>query len=156
MTASDTLKWMKEEKIFQHWILPEQGLNRGTRYKNHVPGNAPEFNALNTNLNRNIHSAVLEHVSYTASLNKTDKRKFSVSNPQQQDSAYLHLWDPSLQLRLGWDAGVPISHRIVEDMAWISDYSILKQYSVWGIVVHGCGTHRGCRNEKRDIRETRG
>eukprot|EP00957_Ditylum_brightwellii_P124837 9515839-Ditylum_brightwellii.AAC.1 len=95
---------MKEEKILQHWILPEQGLNRGTRYENCVPGNASEFNAFNSNLNCDIHSAVLEHVSYTASLNKMDKRKFSVSTPQQQDSVFLHLWDPSHQLRLGWEA----------------------------------------------------
>eukprot|EP00957_Ditylum_brightwellii_P182877 13929998-Ditylum_brightwellii.AAC.1 len=68
---------MKEEKILQHWILPEQGLNRGMRYENHVPGNAPEFNALDSNLNHDIHSEVLEHVSYKASLNKTDKQQFS-------------------------------------------------------------------------------
>ena len=156
MTASDTLKWMKEEKILQHWILPEQGLNRGTSYENCIPGNAPEFNALDSSLNRNIHSVVLEHVLFTASFNKTDKQKFSVSTPRQQDSAYLCLWDPSLQLSLGWDAGVTGSHRIVEDMAQSRDDSILKQYSVWGIVIHGCGTCRGDRNEKRDIGETRG
>eukprot|EP00957_Ditylum_brightwellii_P180702 13765828-Ditylum_brightwellii.AAC.1 len=61
MTASDTLKWMKEEKIFQYWILPEQGLNRGTWYENCIPGNAPELNALDSNLNCDIYSVVLEH-----------------------------------------------------------------------------------------------
>eukprot|EP00957_Ditylum_brightwellii_P019389 1462687-Ditylum_brightwellii.AAC.1 len=61
MTASDTLKWTEEEKILYHWILPEQGLNRGTWYENRVPGNAPEFNALDSNPNCDIHSAVLEH-----------------------------------------------------------------------------------------------
>eukprot|EP00957_Ditylum_brightwellii_P021710 1637713-Ditylum_brightwellii.AAC.1 len=61
MTASDTLKWMKGEKILQHWVLPEQGLNRGIQYENYFPGSAPEFNALDSNLKHDIHSAVLEH-----------------------------------------------------------------------------------------------
>eukprot|EP00957_Ditylum_brightwellii_P060900 4622605-Ditylum_brightwellii.AAC.1 len=156
MAASDILTWMKEEKILQHWILPEQGLNRGIWYENRIQGNAPEFNALDSNLNCSIHNVVLEHVSYTASLNKTDKQKFSVSTPKQQGSAYLCLWDPSLQLRLGWDAGAPSLHKVVEDMVQIMDDSILKQYSIQGIVVHGCGTRRGHMNEKRDIGEIRG
>eukprot|EP00957_Ditylum_brightwellii_P010618 804043-Ditylum_brightwellii.AAC.2 len=77
--------------ILKHWILPEKNLNKGTCYENHVPGNAPELNTLDSNLNRDIHCAVLEHVSYTASLKQTDKKKYSVSTPKHQDSAYLKL-----------------------------------------------------------------
>eukprot|EP00957_Ditylum_brightwellii_P070085 5323055-Ditylum_brightwellii.AAC.1 len=100
---------MEEKGILKHWILPEQGLNKGTRYKNAPTGNAPEFNALDSNCNRNIHCTVLEHISHTAILQNTDRWKFTVSMPKRQDNAYLRLWDPSLQLShpMGWEAGVP-------------------------------------------------
>eukprot|EP00957_Ditylum_brightwellii_P158991 12101226-Ditylum_brightwellii.AAC.1 len=62
--------------------------------------------------------------------------KFSVSTVKQQDRAYLRLWDPELQQRLGWEAGVPSSKRIVEDMAQIAEYSIPNRYSVRRVVVH--------------------
>ena len=145
MTAKSTIDWMEKEKMLKHWILPEQGLNDGTRYSKAPVGNAPELNALDSKCNRDIHCAVLEHSSYTAHLAQTDKQKFSVSTPLRQDSAYLRLWDPELQVTKGKDAGVPSSRRIVEDMHRISNYSVLKRYSVRGVVVHGCGTRRGRR-----------
>eukprot|EP00957_Ditylum_brightwellii_P099710 7595857-Ditylum_brightwellii.AAC.1 len=52
--------------------------------------------------------------------------------PKRQDSAYLKLWNPELQLTLGWEAGVPKSTQIVEDMV---------------LVVHSCGTRRGHRQD---------
>eukprot|EP00957_Ditylum_brightwellii_P181095 13795124-Ditylum_brightwellii.AAC.1 len=89
---------MEEKGILKHWILPEQGLNKGTQYKNAPTGAAPEFNALGINCNHDIHCTVLEHVSHTAILQNTDERKFIVSTPKRQDHAYLRLWGPSLQL----------------------------------------------------------
>eukprot|EP00957_Ditylum_brightwellii_P079412 6038688-Ditylum_brightwellii.AAC.1 len=97
-----------------------------------MPGNALEFNALDSNFNHNIHCTVLEHVSYTASLHLTNKQQFSVGTVKQQDRAYLRLWDPELQQRLGWEAGVPSLKRILEDMAQIAEYFIPKRYSVRG------------------------
>eukprot|EP00957_Ditylum_brightwellii_P204773 15340815-Ditylum_brightwellii.AAC.1 len=70
---------MEEINIIKHWILPEQKLNKGTRYKNSMPGNAPEFNALDSNLNHNTHCDILKHVSYTSSSYLADEQKFSVS-----------------------------------------------------------------------------
>eukprot|EP00957_Ditylum_brightwellii_P170914 13008655-Ditylum_brightwellii.AAC.1 len=139
------MEWMEEVDIKKHWILPKWGLNKGMCYDNRVPGNAPEFNALDSNLNCDIHCAVLEHCSHTAQLAQTDKQKFSVSTPLRQDSAYLRLWDPELQATKGKDAGVPSLRRIDEDMTCISNYSVLKRYSVRGVIVHGCGTCRGRR-----------
>eukprot|EP00957_Ditylum_brightwellii_P100685 7673287-Ditylum_brightwellii.AAC.1 len=109
---------MQQENILKHWILPEQGLNKGMRYEKAYPCNAPELNALDSNCNRDIHCAVLEHVCITSTMNKNDKQKFSVSSPKLQDNAYLMLWDPQLQTThsMGWEAGVPSSKRIVEDM----------------------------------------
>ena len=147
MTAKETKQWMNEQGILKHWILPELGLNKGTRYEDRVPGNAPEFNALDSNCNRDIHCAVLEHVSYTAALDQTNDSKFSVSTPNRQDSAYLRLWDPELQRShpMGVEAGVPSSRRILEDMDRIVSYSIKKRFEVRGVVVNGCGTRRGRR-----------
>eukprot|EP00957_Ditylum_brightwellii_P096989 7385871-Ditylum_brightwellii.AAC.1 len=122
--------------ILKHWILPEKNLNKGTCYDICVPGNAPELNTLDSNLNCNIHCAVLEYVSYTASLKQPDTQKYSVSTPDCQNSAYLKLWNQELQLILGWKAGVPSSTRILEDMVRITEYSILKQFYACRMVVH--------------------
>eukprot|EP00957_Ditylum_brightwellii_P106953 8159977-Ditylum_brightwellii.AAC.1 len=46
MTSKETIDWMKKKDILKHWILPEKGLNKGTRYAMAPPGNAPELNAL--------------------------------------------------------------------------------------------------------------
>eukprot|EP00957_Ditylum_brightwellii_P188544 14353930-Ditylum_brightwellii.AAC.1 len=122
---------MEEKGILKHWILPEQGLNKGT------------------NCNRAIHCAVLEHISHTATLQTTDKQKFTVSMPKRQDYAYLRLWDPSFQLShpMGWEAGVPSLKQILEDIDCTPNYLILKQIEARGAVVHGCGTHRGLRED---------
>eukprot|EP00957_Ditylum_brightwellii_P059805 4540625-Ditylum_brightwellii.AAC.1 len=61
MTANGTVNWMREKRILKHWILPEQGLNKGIRYKNSPPGNAPEFNVLNSNCNCDVRCAIQEH-----------------------------------------------------------------------------------------------
>ena len=96
MTSRETIEWMADQNILQHWILPQQSLNKGTQYENAPPGNVPELNALDSNCNRDIHCAVLEHVAMTANMDKEDTRKFSVNSPLRQDDAYLRLWDPSL------------------------------------------------------------
>eukprot|EP00957_Ditylum_brightwellii_P016269 1223790-Ditylum_brightwellii.AAC.1 len=41
-------------------------------------------------------------------------------------------------------------------MTRIVDYSILKCYFVRGVVIHGCGTHRGCRDKGNTPVEKRG
>eukprot|EP00957_Ditylum_brightwellii_P019576 1476234-Ditylum_brightwellii.AAC.1 len=55
MMAHEAMKLMEEEGILKHWILPEKQSNKGMCYKNHVPESTPEFNALNSNINRDIH-----------------------------------------------------------------------------------------------------
>eukprot|EP00957_Ditylum_brightwellii_P135920 10367183-Ditylum_brightwellii.AAC.1 len=49
---------------------------------------------------------------------------------------------------MGWEAGVPSLRRILEDMAHIPNYSILKRLQARGAVVHRCGSCRGRRNDK--------
>ena len=65
---------MGKENILKHWILPQEGLNKGTRYENAPPGNAPELNALDSNLNQDIHCAVLEHASITSTMSATNEK----------------------------------------------------------------------------------
>eukprot|EP00957_Ditylum_brightwellii_P016540 1243649-Ditylum_brightwellii.AAC.1 len=48
---------------------------------------------------------------------------------------------------MGWEAGVPSLKRILEDMDCIPNYSTLKQIEARGVVVHGCGTCRGYRED---------
>eukprot|EP00957_Ditylum_brightwellii_P096831 7374127-Ditylum_brightwellii.AAC.1 len=66
------MHWMQQEGILKHWILPEQGLNSGTQFANTPTGNAPKFNALDSNCNCDIHRTVLRHVSHTAHLQNTN------------------------------------------------------------------------------------
>eukprot|EP00957_Ditylum_brightwellii_P116150 8860525-Ditylum_brightwellii.AAC.1 len=61
MTAADNIKWMRKKGILKHCIMLEQGLNKGTRFENSPTCNAPEFNALDSNCNRDVHCAVQEH-----------------------------------------------------------------------------------------------
>eukprot|EP00957_Ditylum_brightwellii_P193607 14743571-Ditylum_brightwellii.AAC.1 len=44
---------------------------------------------------------------------------------------------------MGWQAGVPSSKRIIEDMTRIREYSIMKRFQARGCVVAGYGTCRG-------------
>eukprot|EP00957_Ditylum_brightwellii_P198095 15092260-Ditylum_brightwellii.AAC.1 len=125
MISSKTVNWTQQEGIVKHWILPEQGLNSGTQYANTPSGNAPKFNALDSNCNCDIHCTCLEHVSHTAHLQNTYEWKFLTSH--------------------GWKTGVPSSKQILEDLQHIPSYSILKQIKARGAIVHGCRTCRGHR-----------
>eukprot|EP00957_Ditylum_brightwellii_P175700 13378142-Ditylum_brightwellii.AAC.1 len=55
------------KNILKHWILPDQGLTKGTCYEQAPLGNAPELNALDSNCNRDIHCAVQEHAGVPSS-----------------------------------------------------------------------------------------
>ena len=48
MTSKSCIKCMKStifegKTLFERWLLPINGANTGTRYKNKVVGNSPEF-----------------------------------------------------------------------------------------------------------------
>eukprot|EP00957_Ditylum_brightwellii_P015120 1140045-Ditylum_brightwellii.AAC.1 len=49
---------------------------------------------------------------------------------------------------MGWEAGVPLLRRILQDMTCIPNYSILKGLQARGAVVHGCGSRRGRTNDE--------
>ena len=39
MTCADSIAWMKKEGIYKHWLLPCNGLNKGTDYSDKPTGN---------------------------------------------------------------------------------------------------------------------
>eukprot|EP00957_Ditylum_brightwellii_P196116 14943062-Ditylum_brightwellii.AAC.1 len=145
MATKETLHWMAEQNILRHWILPGQGLNKGTHDKYCPSGNSLDLNALDSNCNQDTHCTVLKHVYITATLKGTDKCKFSVSTLRKQDNTYLFIWEQSLQIihPMQWEAGVPSLKRIMEDMNHIQDHSVTRQFQARGYVVNGCGTCRG-------------
>eukprot|EP00957_Ditylum_brightwellii_P083396 6339117-Ditylum_brightwellii.AAC.1 len=55
------------------------------------------MNALDANLNKDIHDDVRHHVSKMRTLPDDDTQKFSIMAEKKGVSAYLHLLDPSLQ-----------------------------------------------------------
>ena len=50
-------------------------------------------------------------------------------------------------MKFGWEAGIPSLERIVEDMNRIYDYTALKIFSVRRVVIQGCGSRRGRRDD---------
>ena len=148
MMSAKNRRWMAEQGILKHQILPENGLNANIKgYKERIPGNQPELNALDSNCNQDVHSAANKHVTFTATAKKDDPWKFSLSTPKEMDRTYLQLFDPDLQVKFGWEPGIPSSKRIVEDMNQIFDYTALKIFSARGVVIRGCGSHRGRRDD---------
>ena len=61
MTEKDTIKWMKENNYFHHWLLPMNGLQDGTPYDGRPVVNSPEFMPLDNSLNRDILQSLRFH-----------------------------------------------------------------------------------------------
>ena len=98
MTSKECIKWMKSTifkgiLIFNRWLLPEKGLNKGTRYEETVVGNYPEFMPLDNSLNRDIRATHDMHCMYTNHLHKEDHRRFSKATPNLIDRGIRRIWD---------------------------------------------------------------
>jgi hypothetical protein len=109
---------MMDTGMMARWIMPEQGLNKGRKYENKLIGDCPEMNALDANLNKDIHDGVRRHISITRSLPDDDPRKFSMMTQKKGAHSYLRLWDPAHQL-IDVEHGIPSSTRIIQDMETI-------------------------------------
>ena len=81
MTAKSTVQWMKQKNYYKRWLIPQNGLNAGTRYENRPVGNRPEFMPLDNSLNADIQYSLSLHCALTAHLNDEDDRKFSMRTP---------------------------------------------------------------------------
>ena len=93
MTAKETMQWMREKGYLKHWVLPEQGLNAGTRFEGRPVGNSPEMMPLDCSLNNDTHEDVRKHIGLTRNLPKNDPRKFSLATPKQGMRAYKRVWN---------------------------------------------------------------
>mmetsp|Transcript_28139 Transcript_28139/g.41539 ORF Transcript_28139/g.41539 Transcript_28139/m.41539 type:complete len:152 (-) Transcript_28139:13-468(-) len=123
---------MTEAGIIKRLIMPENGLNRGLNYENKLVGDCPEMNALDANLNKDIHDAVCRHVSMTRRLLDNDPRKFSMMTQKKGAHAYLRLWDPALQ-DTNVEHGVPSSTHIIEDVVRIHNETYMRIHMARGV-----------------------
>ena len=72
---------MKEKGYYKKWLIPQNGCNGGTIYKNRPVGNSPESMPLDNNLNNDIQTCLLLHCAITAHLPNDDLRKFIMATP---------------------------------------------------------------------------
>jgi len=80
MTAADTRAWMEEKGYLKHWLLPQLGLLKGTRYEHKLPGDSPELMPMDSTLNKDIDDSAKRHVAVTRHItDKNDHRKFSLA-----------------------------------------------------------------------------
>ena len=75
MTCADSIQWMKQEGINKHWLLPIEGLNKGTEYSDKPTGNSPEFMPLDCSLFQDLYLALSRHITCTGCLDKNDPKK---------------------------------------------------------------------------------
>eukprot|EP00957_Ditylum_brightwellii_P086250 6563545-Ditylum_brightwellii.AAC.1 len=93
---------MEQTGILKRWILPEEGLSKKEKYEDRLIGSCPEINALDANLNKDIHDGVCRHVSKTYTLADYDTQKFSIMTEKKGASAYFQpTWSVFRLRRIG-------------------------------------------------------
>ena len=112
LTCKRTRKWLTEEGLIKHWLLPVGPCNKGTVYFGRPVGNSPEIMPWDCSLNADVHSCVefysavckwipQEHPLYA--------QRFSKASQKVMLDSYMRVLDP--------DTGVcPSSKRIVQDI----------------------------------------
>jgi len=136
MTAKETIKWMKDNDMHRRWILPVLGLNaERKRFADGPPGNSPEVNPLDDNLNQDAHVGVDRHILHTSHLPEEDPRKFSLTTPSRGASAYKRVL-----------LGCPSSKRIVQDCnKVVRNMVVIHKHK--GAVVQGLALRNGHRQQ---------
>jgi len=107
MTSNSCKAWMEKEGILKHWLLPKEGLNKNTVYKNRPVGNSPELMLLDCSCIQYPHACVKHHIMYTTQLDKDDPKKFSITTINEARRAYSRIWkSDEVSLTpdmIGWD-----------------------------------------------------
>ncbi|RHY93726.1 hypothetical protein DYB35_010310 [Aphanomyces astaci] len=145
MTCKSTIQWMKEKNYHRRWILPELGLNDGTRFAGRPVGNSPELMPWDCSLNKDVDDCFHRHRSVTLGLSRDASAKFCASTPKRLESAYLRLIDP----RHGPHKGCPTSNRIIQDVTKCLTTHILAVIAAGGAIVPGLGSRRVRGVERR-------
>ena len=98
---------MKEQGYYKRWLIPQLGLNFGTKWFCVPVGNTPEWMPLDMRLNNDIQLLLSLHCAITAHLSD-DSRKFSLRTPTTIVLGLNRLY--------GNESGnVPSSEQIVQD-----------------------------------------
>ena len=114
MTANQSRDWMSKQKhgnktYLERWLLPFNGMNKGTQYEFMPVGNSPEFNPLDNSPNRDLQVSHDYHCAVTAHLEDDDERKFSKKTPRFISKGIKRIWDSDVD-------GTPSAKRIEEDV----------------------------------------
>jgi hypothetical protein len=147
MCHADNRRWMAEQGILKHWILPPKGLNDEFKHYKFVPvGASHELMPLDSHLNNDVHQGVRRHCMATRNLKTGNKLKFDMSTPKRGVSAYLRVWDP----KHGPTKGCPNQERIIQDIYRIchaEDTILMEIWAARGIALeeHGAGHGRRVR-----------
>ena len=107
MTATSTIRWMKEVNIYKRWLLSKNNLNGGTTYSGRPVGNSPEFMPLDNALNDDIQQSLSLYCAITLKLDNNDKRKFSMRTPNETSKGIRRIFQ---------EGKVPSSNRILQDI----------------------------------------
>ena len=139
LTDKEVQAWMREKGILRHWILPEQGLNKGTRWANSPTGDSPKLMPMDNNLNKDVKTGLKFHARATA--HAADKSvKYDLSTPPRLDDAIRRMYD----VKHSYDAdgkydetkGCPSGKRIVQDVTrWLG--ALVEIIEAKGCVVAG-------------------
>ena len=155
MTCAETKQWMKEKNYLRHWLLPMNGINKGTSYDERPVGNSPYFCPLDNSLfndlkfgtRLNVASTMYDKIRdpklidvKTRIENEFSDYKFKMDTPQNIFKSVNKLWSS--------ENGIPTSDRIVEDVNRAADaYHLVAKAK--GQIVHGLVTREGHRNVKQ-------
>ena len=111
---------MIKSGIINHWILPENNLNKNTIYANRPIRNSPEVMPLDSTLNKDLHEGVNWLCSITNRLDDSNPVKFSTTTLKRLLSAYARAWDTSLL-----PEEYPSAQRIKQDIYCVFDKAYL-------------------------------
>ena len=79
---------MRKQGIIDHWILPENGLNKQTKYENQPIGNSPEIMPHDSNLNKDLHKGVNWLCVLTNGMDNKNPKKFPKTTTKRMLSSY--------------------------------------------------------------------
>ena len=68
--------------IFDKWLVPQNGLNKGTAYHGRPVGKSPEFMPLDNSLNADIIRSHNYHCQATSKLYNDNPHRFNTATPK--------------------------------------------------------------------------
>ena len=137
MATKTTMEWMYQKGYKAKWLVPQNGVNTGTRYHGRPVGNSPKFMPLDNSLNTDVTQAHDMHVSVTIHLPKDDPMKLSNCTPQTISRRIKHIVESV-------DHGCPSSSRIIQCCNKALD-TMFAVYNAEGGIVPGLADQNGLR-----------